>query len=82
LNEGNIDLLHSSNTSEEFLLYMTISTKLMNKLIKYIEYAENQQNMVMNYLNNESDYKTNECDKKITENEIYNNNIISDENNL
>jgi len=59
-NNENIDLLQSSHTTEDFLQYMDISTKLMNKLILYIEYAENQQNLLMDYSNPEPDYEVEE----------------------
>ncbi|KAL6630867.1 ARM repeat-containing protein [Neocallimastix californiae] len=52
LKEDNIDLLQNSSITDDFLHYLAISTKLMNKLILYIEYAESQQNY---YLINEQD---------------------------
>ncbi|ORX46898.1 ARM repeat-containing protein [Piromyces finnis] len=66
-NHETIDLFQSSHTTEDFLHYMDISTKLMNKLILYIEYAESQQNLLMDYSNPEPDYEVDTI-QKMTEN--------------
>jgi len=75
LNEENIDLLQSAHTTEDFTLYMDISTKLMNHLIPYIDYYEQQQQeMLMNYYssNAEPDYEVHEDNiQTITEDDDY-----------
>jgi len=75
INEENIDLLQSAHTTEDFTIFMDISTKLMNHLIQYIDYYEQQQQeMLMNYYstNAEPDYEVHEDNiQTLTEDDDY-----------